>query len=124
MKDINWKLLRMHYLDDRKQIHQVDSWETYEHWASWMSLEDRHVAETIIGDVRVSTVFLLASYPDIDGGPPFHFETMTFGIKEELPEFRRQQWRYRTWGDAVVGHNLIVEALTKNRKVTADPGGN
>jgi hypothetical protein len=69
------------------------------------SLKNRHVAETRIGKVRVSTIFLGSDHRHFGEGPPILFETMTFGPAEHL------QIRYCTWKEAAAGHRLIVKAI-------------
>lgn len=78
-------------------------------WAEWFETADRHVAETLIGheptgaEVRVSTVFLGLDHGWGDG-PPVLWETMTFGLRADEP-----QWRYTSKADAIVGHARAVE---------------
>lgn len=48
-------------------------------WAQWFETADRRVAETIIGAVRVSTVFLGIAHGIDHRGKPLLFETMVFG---------------------------------------------
>ncbi len=47
-------------------------------WARWFEIDDnRRVAETFVGDVRISTVCLGLDHGF--GGQPEWFETMVFG---------------------------------------------
>lgn len=87
-------------------------------WARWYQLADkgendtlRRVAQTLVGDVWVSTVFL-----GLDHGfsmnpedPPVLFETMCFSDRENFEDFNMQ--RYCTWDEAEAGHRSVVEAL-------------
>lgn len=59
------------------------------------------VSQEKVGDAEVSTVFLAIMHP---GG--MLFETMVFGGKHD-----RDQWRYRTWDEAVAGHRRVVEMV-------------
>ncbi len=83
-------------------------------WARWF--EDngatRHVADTQIAGIRISTVFLALDHSFSDG-PPELFETMIFGGK-----LSEQQRRYTTWGQAAAGHRAmcrrVVRSITEN----------
>lgn len=66
--------------------------------------QHRRVAETQVGDVCVSTIWLGLDH-NYFGGRPLLFETMTF-IDGEPGD----QWRYSTWGEAEASHMEIVEA--------------
>lgn len=68
-------------------------------WGMWMARKDRHVAETRLGDVWVSTVFLGMNYNHSGIGPPILYETMIFGGK-----YDQYQDRYCTWDEAEAGH--------------------
>lgn len=65
---------------------------------------DRHVADEMIGDTRVSTVFLGIDHQFGDG-PPLLFETMVFSSNQDLDEYCD---RYATWDQAAAGHQKIV----------------
>ncbi len=73
---------------------------------------ERQVAETNVGQYRVSTVFL-----NVDHGfglkpdqPPILFETMVFGDEADDPVDQHME-RYSTWDEAEAGHKKIVEGL-------------
>jgi hypothetical protein len=72
-------------------------------WGKWYESADRKVAETFVGNVQVSTVFLGLDHA-WGGGEPILFETMIFGGKED-----GFQQRYHTWEEAEVGHEEAVE---------------
>ena len=60
-------------------------------WARWMEDADRRVAETIVGDYRVSTVFLGLDHSfRQNGAPPVLFETMIF---LNTPEAQRDAYQ-------------------------------
>lgn len=63
---------------------------------------NRRVAAEVVGDVRVSTVFLGLDHGYGDG-PPLIFETMIFGGDHD-----GEQWRYSTWQEAEEGHAAAV----------------
>ncbi|MES2360001.1 MAG: hypothetical protein V4529_16800 [Gemmatimonadota bacterium] len=74
-------------------------------WARWFETADsaRRIAETNVGDVRVSTVFLGLDH-SWGSGPPLLFETMIFGGAHD-----EEQWRYSTRAEAVAGHAAAVK---------------
>ena len=51
----------------------------------------RHVAKDIIGEVRVSTVFLGLDH-GLGDGPPLLFETMIFGGQHDQYQTRASSW--------------------------------
>lgn len=72
-------------------------------WASWLEMADRRVAHTVVGDIRISTVFLGLDH-QYGNGPPLLFETMIFGGPHDL-----ECWRYPTWEIAETGHAEAVK---------------
>lgn len=72
--------------------------------------EARRVNETMVGDVRVSTVFIGIDH-SFAGGPPLWFETMTFPDGDE-----GYTERYTTWAEAEAGHERVVAALREGRE--------
>ena len=80
-------------------------------WARMFeATEDRRVAETMVEDVRVSTVFLGLDHRFIDDGPPLLFETMIFGGDGD-----KDQWRCSTWEQAEAQHRRAVELVRRRR---------
>lgn len=63
------------------------------------------VAETEIGDVRISTVFICLDHRYGDG-PPIIFETMVFGGKHD-----EDMDRYSTEAEALAGHERWVARI-------------
>ena len=82
-----------------------------EDWAIWFGTTDRHVAETIIGDVRVSTVFLGLDHGFGRNEPPILFETMIFGGEHD-----QYCERCSTWEEAEAMHAKAV-ALVKGELI-------
>lgn len=72
-------------------------------WANNFENSDRRVANTLIGKVRVSTVFLGLNH-NWREGPPLIFETMVFGGR-----YDGHIQRYSTWDQAEIGHAEIVK---------------
>lgn len=84
-------------------------------WAQWMQENDRHVALTYIGVLRVSTVFLGLDHSFLESGPPLLFETMIFDDNED-----GYQERCCTWEQAEAMHAAAVEVATERvRKADA-----
>ena len=78
-------------------------------YAEWQSTHDMTVAETQIGETRVSTVFLgICGYV-----PPELFETLCRG-----GPFDGFEKRYFTWEEAEQGHQDMVAMVTLWRLVT------
>ncbi len=76
-------------------------------WA--MSFDDprRVVAQTTVGKVRVSTVFLGMDHRfGLGDGDPVLWETMIFGGKHN-----DYQERYTSRADALAGHTLAVDLV-------------
>jgi hypothetical protein len=73
-------------------------------WGRWLveRAHERRVAETEIGDVRVSTVFLGLDH-SWDGGDPVLWETMVFGGTHD-----DYQERYTSRAAAEAGHKRAV----------------
>ena len=67
--------------------------------------EERRVAISEEGDVRVSTVFLGLDH-QFGSGPPLLFETMIFG-----GEHNEYQERYSTWEEAEAGHKVACDLV-------------
>ncbi len=73
-----------------------------EEWARWMETAERHVANEMVGAVRVSTVFLGLDH-NYFGGAPLLFETMIFGGPHD-----GHQTRASTWNEAERQHAEAV----------------
>jgi len=86
-------------------------------WSEWMFAEaDRQVADSMQGDVRVSTVFLGLDNSLFGHGPPMLFETMVFvmGAGQDCE-------RYATWDEAEAGHERWVMQVFKPTPILALP---
>lgn len=66
---------------------------------------NRHVCDTTINGVRISTVFLGIDH-SFCGGPPLLFETMVFG-----GQLDQEMDRYTTWEQAEYGHKAMVDKV-------------
>lgn len=74
-----------------KETYPLQDWETPEF--------GQKVGVTSMADVTVSTVFLCMDHNYSGVGEPILFETMVFG-----GECDGEMARYRTWNEAVKGH--------------------
>jgi hypothetical protein len=81
-------------------------------WGRWFETTDRHIDETALGEVRVSTIFLGLDHNFWGQGPPILFETLVFGgpLDGEMD-------RYSSWDEAEAGHAAMCA------RVRAIPGG-
>jgi hypothetical protein len=68
----------------------------------WKRLNDPHIGDTQIGNIRISTVLLPIDHQFGDG-PPVIFETMVFG-----GPLNDEQERYCTLAEARSGHEAMV----------------
>lgn len=89
--------------------HKVVRAATISEWGAFKSDFNANcrVAETFVGDLRVSTVFLGTDCSHGFGTVPVVFETMIFG-----PDRTDGFDRYATWDEAVAGHEACVRSLT------------
>lgn len=74
-------------------------------WGRWMETSDRVVAQTKVGDVRISTVFLGVDH-SYEAVKPLLFETMVFEGKLD-----GEMNRYCTWEEAEKGHQEMVKKV-------------
>ena len=77
-------------------------------WAESFENDNRIVAQTSIGKVKVSTVFLGIDH-SFGGDIPLLFETLIFG-----GSLNSKMKRYETWEQAELGHKEMVK-LCQNR---------
>jgi hypothetical protein len=78
-------------------------------WGQWFASANRAVGMDIIGDARVSTVFLGVDHSfGGDGSPPVLWETMIFGGEHD-----GYQERYTSAADAINGHRRAMELVKK-----------
>ena len=81
-------------------------------WGRWFESNDnRKVAQTNIGDARVSTVFLGLDHRFGGHGLPILWETMIFGGPHD-----QYQRRYTSREAAEDDHRRIVEALRQGHE--------
>jgi hypothetical protein len=91
-------------LVDRKPVPEPDLLK----WAAWIKDREKSiVAQTEIGNIFVSTIFLGLDYNFLGNGEPILFETMAFKGGESLDI----QERCCTWEQAEAQHRLVVDSL-------------
>lgn len=79
-------------------------------WAQWFETADRSVAVDVVGDVRVSTVFLGLDH-SFGAGPPLLYETMIFGGEHD-----EHQERYPNKVAALAGHDRALAMVRDSSK--------
>lgn len=104
--------------DEDGNIHPL----LWEEFAEAFKIENRRVAETQIGDVRVLTVFLCIDHNHSGKGPPVLWETMVFG-----GDCGGAYDRYTSLRDAKAGHEAMVqyvrEEVRKGSRASFDETG-
>lgn len=83
-------------------------------WSAWMHKADRTVKKTIVGDDKISTVFI--GINSVLTGEPLIFETMIFGGDRD-----GEMWRYATWEEAEEGHDKLVTEVLHNISPPSNP---
>jgi hypothetical protein len=78
-------------------------------WGMWMQQanEERMVARDEANGIEVSTVFLGLDHRYTMSGDPVLWETMVFGLEDEI------QMRYTSREDALEGHARMVAQFLK-----------
>jgi hypothetical protein len=90
-----------YYLNTDHTYHPCDVHE----WREQFEKMDRHVADDVINDLRVSTVWLGNDH-NILGDRPLLLETMVFEGKGYMEIYCD---RYSTWDEAVIGHKKAIQ---------------
>lgn len=79
-------------------------------WARWFEVSgSRIVARDLVGDVRVSTVFLGLDHLFTEGSAPMLLETMIFDGPHD-----GYQERYASKADALEGHRKALAIVTSD----------
>lgn len=77
------------------------------------------IARSRAGAYTVSTIFLGLDHSFM-GEVPVLFETMAFSRREDgRGTFRDEQYRYRTWAEAIRGHRQLQQRLASVKLVNA-----
>ena len=97
-----------HYILRGREIVNCDHMGLTEWAKAYEALGDRHLGDTTIKGVRVSTVFLGFDH-SFGGGQPVLFETMVFGGKLD-----QQMKRYCTNDEAERGHKRMVHRVSQS----------
>jgi hypothetical protein len=98
---------RPHYyvLIDRRPVPLADN-DVLAWAAAFENIDNRHVANTKVHGVCVSTVFIGIDMNWFGTGPPILFETMVFGGALD-----GRQLRCSTWEEAEIQHEFVVSAV-------------
>ena len=82
-----------------------------------VNADDRRVAETTVGDVYISTVYLGIDHNWSNTGPPLIYETMAFRTVDGGPDFGEELYcyRYATEEQAQIGHDFVVKCFLEGR---------
>lgn len=78
---------------------------SFTEWFEWFETADRHVGNTVVGKVHISTIFLSIDH-SFGSGKPLLFETMIFGGKHD-----QYQTRCTTWDEAVKMHEKALDIV-------------
>lgn len=92
------------------QNHEVIPTKSVLRWAEMMESADRVVGKTMVGETRVSTVFLGLNHGFLDSSRPLFFETMVFGGPLD-----QGQWRCGTWEEAEAQHREVVKQVKREQ---------
>lgn len=84
-----------------------------EEWVALLTPENKRVAQTTVGQVWVSTVWLGVDH-GFGGGPPIIFETMAFVRGVSYADLLC--YRYATEAEALAGHQVAVEYVSDGRR--------
>jgi hypothetical protein len=106
-------------LTERKEVRVVNS---LEEWARAFESSNRIVAQEIVNDFLVSTVFLGLNHSFSPYAPPLWFETMIFDQKLSTGS-ERGIWRYSTYPEALEGHAKALEMVKSGlvERKTSEP---
>ena len=94
-----------HYILRGREIVNCEHLGVIEWAKEYEAMGDRHLGDTIVKGVRVSTVFLGLDH-SFGSGPPAVFETMVFNGKLD-----QYQQRYCTYDEAERGHKRMVHRV-------------
>ncbi len=78
-------------------------------WSKWYFNKDQTVAKTLVGPLRVSTVFLGIDKRMTNDGAPILFETVVFSEARDFEQVVQMQ--YSTVALARHGHAKVVDKL-------------
>ena len=98
--------MKYYLLDENKRPYEVSATESLK---AYRDPNMKIVKQDKVDDIFVSTVFLSMDHSWGDNDGPILFETMIFGGKHD--EFQR---RYKTYDEAVKGHNEALQMVTKS----------
>jgi hypothetical protein len=98
--------MKFYILDANRQPMTTDD---AQEWGMWFSdFDRRRVAESFVGNVRISTVFLGIDHRFYGKGPPLIFETMVFGATDDGGD---EMIRTSTWDEAEIAHKAMTAKI-------------
>ena len=98
--------LGLYILDGHTPVACHDVFE----WSETRYKQDSHVADEMVGNTRISTVFLGLDH-SWQGGPPMLFETMTFDENGSTSD----PLRCSTWEEAEQQHQRVVDQVRSSQ---------
>ena len=104
-------MILMYILDDQNNPVPCNDMRVFGSW--FEDFDQRIVAQDMVGDVKVSTVFLGIDHNFSRNGDPVLWETMIFGGR-----YDESQGRYSSHADALKGHAAL--AAVKDEAATID----
>lgn len=78
-------------------------------WGNWFANADRIVARTVVGDREVLTLFTGIDH-NFGHGTPLVYESVVF-VGDGVDEDMNVKARYPTRGEALKGHETIVDVI-------------
>lgn len=100
----DFRLIKYYRLNDNNEIEECTPSQAEE----FIHSERKIVRQEYVGEKFVSTVMLTIDHNFLRYGDPILFETMIFGNNSGLESYCA---RYRTYQEALRGHNEVVEKL-------------
>lgn len=98
-------MIKYYRLNDTNEVEECDMFQAEEFLCS----ERKIVKQEDVGEKWVSTVVLSIDHNFLKDNDPIIFETMVFSI--DAPGLDEYCARYRTYQEALNGHNAVVEKL-------------
>ena len=100
-------MLKYYILKNRIPVVELDLIK----WGQWFEKTERQVKNKVIGDSRISTVFLGLDH-NFNGGEPILWETMVFGGELDLEQDRCSG----SWEQAEAMHARMIEKVKECSK--------
>jgi hypothetical protein len=108
-----YRVIKYYRLNDANEVEECDMFKAEEFLCS----DKKIVKQEQIGDNFISTVMLTIDHDFLRTGYPILFETMIFPDDSGHESYCA---RYRTYQEALDGHNAVVQKLQKGLPLNAD----